>query len=281
MPNPPLPSPSPNGDEPNPPRVSYEGGQLTIVAENSELSAILSLVSERTGAEIHHPPGAADERIWSVFGPGPARKVLATFLSRMGMDYAIQASEIDPQGIRLVLLNAHTELDAGNEPEQENPTAQEPEPSPKPMPEDLQPASAESRPSTETQESTTNESPTFTEAAPVELQASMDAANGFETKFSRLDIVIDPNPYKSIDEDQRFAVYIGQPVGVGGAATDLPVKENRGVLIRIWIGAKDEIPHMSCEMFVGVPIQPRSQSELANEKWTPTLSASRFDKRCP
>ena len=256
MPNPPLPSPSPDGDEPNPPRVSYEGGQLTIIAENSELSAILSLMSERTGAEIQFPPGAADERIWSVFGPGPARKVLVTFLSGTGLDYVIQASDIDPQGIRRVLLNAHSKLDARNVPEQENPAAQEPEPSRDPAPVDLQPSPAETQPSTETQESTTNESLTFTEAVPAGFRASMDTANSFETKYSRLDIVIDPSQCKSMVEDQHVAIYIGQPVGFGGTATDLPALENRGVLVRIWIGAKDKIPRMSREMFVGDPIKP-------------------------
>src|SRR6266480_3114032 len=236
MPNqpPPLAALSSDEDAPNAPRVSYEGGQLTIVAQNSELSAILSLVSERTGAEIDLPPGALHERIWSGFGPGPARKVLATLLRGMRLDYAIQASDIDPQGIRRVLLKARTKLAAVSVPEQENPTSLEPEP--------------------------------FTEVGPAEFQTSMEAANHFGTKYFRLDIVIAPNPDKNIAEDQRVTVYIGQPVGVGGSAADLPVNDSKGALVRIWIGAKDKLPRMSREIFVGDPIRLRSQSELAHEK---------------
>jgi hypothetical protein len=267
MPNqpPPLPALSPDENAPIAPRVSYQGGQLTIIAENSELSAILSLVSERTGAEIDLPPGALHERIWSGFGPGPARKVLATLLSAMRLDYAIQASDTDPQGIRRVLLKTRTKLDARSVPEQENPTSLEPGPSPEAAPVDLQTASAESQPSTETRESIANEPPTFTEVEPAKFQSSMEAANNFGTKYFRLDIVISPNPDKSIAEDQRVNVYIGQPVGVGGTATDIPVNDSKGALVRIWIGAKDKLPRMSREIFVGDPIRLRSQSDLANE----------------
>ena len=262
----PLPALSSDEDAPNAPRVSYEGGQLTIIAQNSELSAILSLVSERTGAEIDLPLGALHERVWSGFGPGPARRVLATLLSGMRLDYAIQASDIDPQGIRRVSLKARTKLDAGSVPEQENPTSLEPEPSAEAAPVDLQTASAESQPSAETRESTANEPPTFTQVGPAEFQTSMEAANNFGTKYFRLDIVIGPNPDKNIAEDQRVTVYIGQPVGVGGSATDLPVNDSKGALVRIWIGAKDKLPRMSREIFVGDLMRLRSQSELANEK---------------
>jgi hypothetical protein len=262
----PLPAPSPNGDTPNAPRVSYKGGQLTIIAENSELSAILSLVSARTGAEIDLPAGVLNERIWSEFGPGPARKVLATLLTAMRLDYAIQASDVDPQGIRRVLLKARTKLDAGNVPEQENPISTEPQPSPEATPVNLPTASAESQPPTETQESTANEPPTFTEVQPAGFQTSMEAANNFGTKYFRLGIVIPPNPDKSIAEGQRVTVYVGHQVGVGGTAMDIPVNDNKGAIVWILVGAYDKLPRMSREMFVGDPVRLPSQSELANEK---------------
>jgi hypothetical protein len=90
------------------PQVSYEGGQLTIVAENSLLSDILSLLHARMGADIELPAGSSGERIWVRLGPGPARKVLAELLSNTDLNYIIQASETDVDGIRSVLLSARS-----------------------------------------------------------------------------------------------------------------------------------------------------------------------------
>src|SRR5467141_2129518 len=89
-------------------QVSYEDGQLTIVAENSKLGDILAAVSERMGADIELPASASDERIWVRLGPGPARRVLAALLGGTDLDYVIQASDTDPEGIQSVLLTART-----------------------------------------------------------------------------------------------------------------------------------------------------------------------------
>jgi hypothetical protein len=88
--------------------VSYEDGQLTIIAENSKLGDILAAVSERMSADIELPASASDERIWVRLGPGPARRVLAALLGGTDLDYVIQASDTDPEGIQSVLLTART-----------------------------------------------------------------------------------------------------------------------------------------------------------------------------
>ena len=93
-------------------QVSYEDGQLTIVAENSKLGDILAAVSERMGADIELPASASDERIWVRLGPGPARRVLAALLGGTDLDYVIQASETDPEGIQSVLLTPRTKAAA-------------------------------------------------------------------------------------------------------------------------------------------------------------------------
>ncbi|HTF23041.1 MAG TPA: hypothetical protein VK937_03870 [Candidatus Limnocylindria bacterium] len=93
---------------PNRHQVSYEDGQLTIIAENSKLGDILAAVSERMGADIELPASASDERIWVRLGPGPARRVLAALLGETDLDYVIQASETDPEGIQSVLLSPRT-----------------------------------------------------------------------------------------------------------------------------------------------------------------------------
>jgi hypothetical protein len=90
-------------------KVTYEAGELTIIAENSKLSDILSSLRACMGADIDLPASASGERIWARLGPGPARKVLATLLSGTKLDYIIQASDVDPDGIRSVWLTVRTE----------------------------------------------------------------------------------------------------------------------------------------------------------------------------
>lgn len=104
-PAPPPPPPTPGEMAPNPPNVSYEGGQLTITAENSTLSSILSAVGSATGANMDLPPGAASDRVWISLGPGPARAVLAALLVGTDLDYVIQASDEDQSRIQSVLLS--------------------------------------------------------------------------------------------------------------------------------------------------------------------------------
>jgi hypothetical protein len=103
------PSGTPEQAQPKPPLVTYEAGQLTITAENSKLSDILSSLRACMGADIDLPASASGERLWARFGPGPARKVLAMLLSGTKLDYIIQASDTDPDGIRNVWLTPRTE----------------------------------------------------------------------------------------------------------------------------------------------------------------------------
>jgi hypothetical protein len=90
------------------PHVSYEDGQLTVIAENSLLSDILSEVHTQTGADIDLPASASEARIWVRLGPGPARKILAELLSNTELNYVIQGSDKDGDGVRNILLTART-----------------------------------------------------------------------------------------------------------------------------------------------------------------------------
>src|SRR5512146_2652876 len=54
---PPPPTPTPEQMPPTPPHVTYETGQLPIVAHNPTLADVLSAVRARTGAGIETPPG--------------------------------------------------------------------------------------------------------------------------------------------------------------------------------------------------------------------------------
>jgi hypothetical protein len=86
------------------PQVIYEGGQLTIIAQNSSLADVLSVLRKLMGTEIELPAGATGERVWVQLGPGPASRVLRDLLDGTEFNYIIQASETDPDGIRSVSL---------------------------------------------------------------------------------------------------------------------------------------------------------------------------------
>jgi len=95
--------------ESKPPQITYdEQGQLTIIAENSRLSEVMSALRVAMGADIDLPPSVARQRIWVRLGPGPARKVLRDLLDNTELDYVIQASDADPDGIKSVLLTLRT-----------------------------------------------------------------------------------------------------------------------------------------------------------------------------
>ena len=96
-----------------PAKVTYVDGQLTIIAENSLLSDILSALHTAMGAEIDLPASASNERIWVRLGPGPARKVLGELLSGTDLNFVIQGSATDAEGIRSVLLTPHSEAGPG------------------------------------------------------------------------------------------------------------------------------------------------------------------------
>jgi hypothetical protein len=89
---------------PTVPKVSYVGGQLTIVSTNSTLGQILSAVRASTGADIDIPANLSDERVAAQVGPGPARQVLATLLSGTEFNFVIRAVDGNPQAIQSIVL---------------------------------------------------------------------------------------------------------------------------------------------------------------------------------
>jgi hypothetical protein len=100
--------------ETKPPQVTYQDGQLTIVAENALLSEVMAAVRTVMGADIDLPPGVAAQRIWVRLGPGPARRVLRDLLDDTELNYVIQASESDTEGIRSVVLTVRSKSAEAN-----------------------------------------------------------------------------------------------------------------------------------------------------------------------
>jgi hypothetical protein len=90
----------------NPPRISYAGGQLTVVADNSQLSDILRAVGRTTGARLE---GSApdSERVFGQFGPGTTRDVLNSLLTGSRYDYVLLGSLDAPGSVDRIVLSPH------------------------------------------------------------------------------------------------------------------------------------------------------------------------------
>lgn len=89
---------------PTPAKVSYQGGLLTISAQNSTLGEILRDVRKLTGASIEFPQSGANERVVTHLGPGAPRDVLAGLLNGSSFNYVMLGSSSDPTAVSSVIL---------------------------------------------------------------------------------------------------------------------------------------------------------------------------------
>ena len=87
------------------PQVTYENGQLKIVADNATLGSILKDVRQLTGASIDLPANGAPERVVTSIGPGAPRDVLALLLNGTQFNYVMLGSNSDPGAVSTVLLS--------------------------------------------------------------------------------------------------------------------------------------------------------------------------------
>jgi hypothetical protein len=85
------------------PQVTYQGGELGIVAHNSTLADVLRAVRKLTGADMEIPPNAT-ERVVADIGPGPARDVLAELLNGTHFNYVMVGSTSDPTAVQSIVL---------------------------------------------------------------------------------------------------------------------------------------------------------------------------------
>jgi len=88
-----------------PAKVSYQGGLLTIAAQNSTLGEILRDVRKLTGASIEIPPGSGSERVVAYLGPGAPRDVLATLLNGSSLNYVMLGSSSNPTMVSSIILS--------------------------------------------------------------------------------------------------------------------------------------------------------------------------------
>ncbi len=87
-----------------PPRISYQNGQLTVVAENSTVADILNAIHNATGAQIETAGAPATERVAAKIGPGSVRDVLLSVLQGSRYDYILVGSANNPDQIERVIL---------------------------------------------------------------------------------------------------------------------------------------------------------------------------------
>lgn len=114
QPQPQLPPATPEHGPASPPDVRFQGGQLTIVARNSNMSDVLNQVKQKTGASVDMP-AASNERVVGQFGPGAPREVMAQLLNGSHYDYVLLGSPGEPTGLNKIVLMARA---VGPEPAQ-------------------------------------------------------------------------------------------------------------------------------------------------------------------
>lgn len=98
----------PANEKPVPPSVTWDSHGLRIAATNSSLAQILEDVATATGTKVDG--FYADERIFGVYGPGPARDVLGQLLHGTGYN-VILIGDLGQGTPRQVVLSARS---AGN-----------------------------------------------------------------------------------------------------------------------------------------------------------------------
>jgi hypothetical protein len=87
--------------------VTYEDGQLKIDVRDVTLGSVLNRVAALTHVKFDLPPAINPEKIPSLrAGPGPVRKVLSDLLRESDFDFLIQASDLEPEGIKVVMVMA-------------------------------------------------------------------------------------------------------------------------------------------------------------------------------
>lgn len=82
-------------------QVSYQMGQLTVLAENSSLNQILREVARQTGMKIIG--SIADQQVYGTYGPAAPAKVLGQLLEGTGVNMILRENAArDP--VELVLM---------------------------------------------------------------------------------------------------------------------------------------------------------------------------------
>jgi hypothetical protein len=113
-----------------PPRVSYQGGRLTVLAENSTLADIFAAIRSATGMKIETAGGPSGDRVAAKIGPAAPREVMLSLLQGSRYDYVMLGSLTDPEQLERVILTPKNTASASNNNPQ--PPLRAPQPQPQP-----------------------------------------------------------------------------------------------------------------------------------------------------
>ncbi len=95
----------PANDQPSDATVTWDSQGLRVVAVNSSLTQILKAIATQTGATLEGSD--KDERIFGVYGPGPARDVICQLLDGSGYNVLL-VGELGQGAPRQIILTART-----------------------------------------------------------------------------------------------------------------------------------------------------------------------------
>ena len=95
----------PANERPTPASVTWDSHGLRIEAANSSLAQILEDVSTATGTKVEGFD--ADQRIFGVYGPGPARDVLSQLLQGSGYNVLLVGDQGQGTPREIVLSSRH------------------------------------------------------------------------------------------------------------------------------------------------------------------------------
>jgi hypothetical protein len=85
-------------------KVTCDGAQLSISANNSTLANILAEIHKCSGAKIDEPDDAAGSRLFDQLGPAPVGQVLDALLDATGFDYVIGWTDANHDKIASILV---------------------------------------------------------------------------------------------------------------------------------------------------------------------------------
>jgi hypothetical protein len=125
----------PANEKPTPASITWDSQGLRIDATNSSLAQILTDVSTATGAKVEGFD--FDQRVFGVFGPGPARDILSQLLQGTGYNVLLigDQGQGTPRAILLSSRHAGTATAAANTTpasDEDNDTDDQPQPQPQP-----------------------------------------------------------------------------------------------------------------------------------------------------
>jgi hypothetical protein len=125
--------------------VVWDSHGLRIVASNSSLAQIVKDVAAKTGATLEGM--GQDERIFGVYGPGPARDVLTQLLDGSGYNVLMIGDQGEGTPRRIVLSARPTgPAQPAASPSTSNDEETDAEPQPQPQPEPQPPPVREGPP---------------------------------------------------------------------------------------------------------------------------------------